>query len=123
EYVFRLLLEKGVDVHFCNTKGFSALWFAVHYHKPKFVRLLVEKGADVNCQDNHGETPLLQAVDNIEILSFLLENGADVNFRSGFESRTPLECAVVLGHEDCVRLLLDKGAGVNLRNEMDETPL
>jgi ankyrin repeat protein len=105
-----------------GSRHFGSQFSAIHLNLSVFWS---KKGADVNCQDNNGETPLLQAVAHgkIEIVSFLLENGADANFRSGFESQTPLECAIARGYEGCVKILLDKGADVNLRDEKGRTPL
>lgn len=55
-------------LHFCIEKGFLDL-----------VKLLVEQGANVNY--NYKESPLIASIKlkQIEIMNYLLENGADVS--------------------------------------------
>lgn len=87
------------------------------------VELLIKQGADVNAK--HEDTVLVQALANkntsIEIIKMLLNaKGIDVNKYStrpmGAYSwyRTPLIAAVYAGNVEAVKLLLAKGAKVNL---------
>lgn len=49
--------------------------------------------------------------------------GHRVNKRGGDENGTPLHAAVRSGNEDRIRLLLDKGADPDVRNEVEQTAL
>jgi ankyrin repeat protein len=55
----------------------------------------------------------------------LIAEGADLNARSHENDggRVPLEDAIEYGHLEAVKLLLDKGAEVNVRNRYGGTPL
>lgn len=60
-------------------------------------------------------------VGNADDVRRLLEEGAYINGNKG--DPTPLHLAAYYGHVECVRLLLEKGAGVDVRNSADCTPL
>jgi len=80
------------------------------------VRALVEnKGADVNTVDGYGYTPLNRAVviNNIALVKFLVEKGADVNFTyvSGY-TYSPLYLAARTGNFEIVKYLVENGADV-----------
>lgn len=44
---------------------------------------ILETGVDIDCRNDHGQTPLIKAVfcRNYELATFLLDRGADVNYR------------------------------------------
>lgn len=70
----------------------------------------------------YGYTPLETAArhGNIDILSLLIDRGADVNFQ-GVSS--PLHEAVFYDHVDEAKFLIDRGANVNARISDNQTPL
>jgi hypothetical protein len=100
----------------------SSLATAAYNGKTETVReMLNDKNVDINeiyacsmTSPTMGYTPLMCAVEkgNIEIVKLLIENGADVNIKSG--RGTALHIAVEYGYPDIVRLLLDKGAEVSI---------
>lgn len=49
--------------------------------------------------------------------------GHRINKRSGDENGTPLQAAIRSGNEDRMRLLLDRGADPDVRNEIELTAL
>jgi ankyrin repeat protein len=77
-------------------------------------RKLVEKGAKIN---RAGWTPLHYACSTgqLKIAEYLIANGANVNSLSPSHT-TPLMMAVNSGNELLIKLLLDKGADLRLRN-------
>jgi len=78
----------------------------------------------VDSRDAMGITPLSLATltEEIEVASYLISKGADVNARND-DGATPLLGAAFLGRAEAVKLLLAKGADPNLRNKRGETPL
>lgn len=71
---------------------------------------LVENGAEVDAHhDRDGRTPLYFAAleDSIDVVRFLVENGADVNPRSAFG--TPLDIALSNGYEEVANYLRSQG--------------
>ena len=56
------------------------------------------------------------------MLDVLLELGADVNLRN-FEQYTALHYAVIHGHEQVVKTLINKGAEIDATNDLGFTPL
>jgi ankyrin repeat protein len=108
------------------------------------VRMLVEAGADLNCQDEDPDfdpeftsktfgdrpehrTPLHYACSEGDVASakVLVEAGADLNIQDG-KMMTPLHLAIEEDHCDCIDLLLNAKANINLGNlssGVDNTPL
>ncbi|KAJ7091786.1 ankyrin repeat-containing domain protein [Mycena epipterygia] len=102
----RLLLDHGVAVH--GEDVTRALRDASFYGLIEIVQLLVQRGPGGDLG------PALEAAvseRHLEILQFLLANGADVN-TSG-DDGTVLQAACREGLTEMVRVLLDHGADVN----------
>ena len=53
----------------------------------------------------------------------LLDKGADVNAKRGDSGQTPLMLATLRGEADTVKILLEKGADVNIRGNSGKTAL
>jgi len=82
-----------------------------------------ERPEDLNMADNAGNTPLqIAALEGfVEIVKFLLENGADVDTRN-IDHETPLIDAVENGHVEVIKLLLDYEANPRLANAKGDEP-
>ena len=80
------------------------------------------KKADVMVRDRRGNTPLQYAAGfgTVEAMRLLLDAGAEVNARNGFEA-TPLIWAA--GNVPKARLLIERGADVNAKTRQGRTPL
>lgn len=59
----------------------------------------------------------------LEAVIYLLKSGADINGLSGIANRSALHEAALRGHFDVVKLLIKKGANINIRNTHKRTPL
>ncbi|KAK6183473.1 hypothetical protein SNE40_010949 [Patella caerulea] len=120
-----LLIARGADPNHVDCTGFTPLIHAVLEEDDKLLRLLLELGADVNKIDNRGETPLHFAVHNgIELLKYMIQNGADINVTSRYERNTPLMEAMVTRKKEIVQMLLDNPKlDVNATNFRKETAL
>ena len=72
------------------------------------------------------KTPLSWAVFGryVEIAKFLLEKGANPNRRNvSFDGGTPLHIAATINHLEIIRLLVENGADLHIRDNNRNTPL
>lgn len=100
------------------------------------IKLLIEKGADINfVHKKSGKNILMEALNRIlsfELVKILIENGANLNHKDKFKN-TCLHLLVEnqlqtikyneSNEEKILKLLIDKGADINARNNMGMTPL
>jgi uncharacterized protein len=110
-----LINDKRTDVDLSNKYGETPLMIASIDGDLTLVKTLVlQKKAMVN---HIGWTPLHYACSkgNLEVAQFLVTNGALVDSPSSGNT-TPLMMAVQSGNEQLIKLLLDKGADIQLRN-------
>ena len=112
-----LLSNQLTDVDVSNKHGETPLMIAsIEGNLPVVKELVLRRKARV---DHIGWTPLhyASARGQIEIAQFLIANGATVDALSPGDT-TPLMMAVQSGNESLVKLLLDKGADLKLRNSV-----
>ncbi|MCU0435170.1 MAG: ankyrin repeat domain-containing protein [Bacteroidia bacterium] len=98
--IISTIISLGVPIDFGNRDGYSALHFAVSSNNPDLVKALIFKGANVNLKSSSGNTPVWRAFMDFRgldsqrmIISFLLENGADLTIgnNSGISPLSMLE--------------------------------
>ena len=72
----------------------------------------------INAQDETGRTPLQWACRgvHINIVEYLIENGADVNARDIYNI-TPLHSLSYRGQTDCMELVIENGADIDVKDE------
>ena len=110
-----LINDKRTDADLSNKYGETPLMMAsIDGDLPIVKTLVLQKKAMVN---HIGWTPLHYACTkgNLEVAQFLIANGAIVDALSPGNT-TSLMMAVQSGNEQLVKLLLDKGADIQLRN-------
>ena len=88
-------------------------------------KLFLAEGIDINAQNERGQTALMRAAEyqRTEMVTLLLEKGADVNLASGWSGRTALMDAAGSGNCVIIKQLAEKGAEINARDELNATPL
>lgn len=118
-------------------QALTPLMLAILEKRPKLASELVKLGANVNNTLDGQKSPLLLACTHqvLETVVLLIENGADVTFKgwspfnvpgSGqirIENVTPLFMASQVGNTEIARLLINRGADVNLMASHGFTPL
>ncbi len=136
----KLLLDYNADTSLKDKWGTTAL-MQISGILPKttseqLVKMLVSKGADVNLQDHNGQTALVRATQgsDITMVELLLDHNPDTSLKDKW-GKTALMYAS--GHsrhpsgirdhhttpEDLVKMLVSKGADVNLLDNSDWTAL
>lgn len=116
--VVKILVAAGADVNRVDTKGCSALSYAL-LSGTDIAPLLIDLGANVNNVNVEGCTPLMFAVAqmrDIETISSIIERGASVNIKRS-DGNTALIDAVRIGYEDAIKILLDANAQTNAIND------
>jgi ankyrin repeat protein len=93
------------------------------------VRRLFSLNPDIiNEKDREDDTAIMKACRNcntIDVVSFLIENGANINDKPYRDSidQTPIIIAAFNGCTDIVRMLIDAGADIHHRNDQGENAL
>jgi ankyrin repeat protein len=113
----RMLVAAGAEVNAANDFGATPLMWAIT--EPEKVRILVGAAADVNARSKMGRTPLYLAAANdgsSATAKLLLEHGAKLEDQA-------LVAAAAANDMATIRLLAEKGAAVNAKDEAGRTPL
>jgi len=135
--VVKLLLSHGADVNAGAYQVSTPLHLAAGRGETKKAKLLLFHGAQVNAQ-GRGWTPLHRAAqwENPDVVALLLSHGAQVNIKRERSGTTPLHTAAGHGKwrrsrfsQDLsidpaavVKILLDHGAEVDVRNGSHNAP-
>ena len=116
--IAKYLIIQGIDTSKLHLADFAAIGDLDK------VRELHKSGINLNSSSTLNDIDYYTALESaswgghINIIEYLVENGADVNFVSGSDmeskyGKTPLISAVVNGQVDIVKYLIDNGADVN----------
>ena len=114
--VTKALIESGCDLNVKNNNGSTAIQKASLINDEQVVYLLHKNGATLNLCLNRATYN-----NNINLVRFFLDNGADVNEKDS-DRNTPLSLALALNFdpstesncdEEIIELLIERGADVN----------
>ncbi len=110
------LIASGVQVNQLAVDGTTALHWAVFKQDLPLVQLLLKKGARPDIRNVYGASPMTVASEhgNYPIMKALVSAGGDFESPNS-EGQTLLMAVVRTGNVDTARLLLDKGAKVNVK--------
>jgi ankyrin repeat protein len=124
--VARFLIGAKADLTKTDSSGYSPMMLAAGQGHAKIVRLLAEAGVRVDVAtkifksdaDQGGETALHRACEkgHAEMVGLLLDmdkSGSMINSVTG-QGRTSLITAAEEGQQECVQILLEKGANVHI---------
>jgi ankyrin repeat protein len=113
--IIRILIHNGADMNF--------LMDAARDGRAEATRALLDLGADWKVEGSNGENPATDAgFRGPEIVKLFLDKGADPNAVST-AGHTMLMNAVYASNLSTMKLLIDAGAEVNVRNKQGECAL
>ncbi|KAI9190717.1 uncharacterized protein BJ171DRAFT_490875 [Polychytrium aggregatum] len=119
----QILIDHDATIEAKSATSPIPLSLACEYGHKDIVALLLARGATLLPNAN-GLSPLhLTSREGFhEISALLIAHGADVEARDVFNGWTPVFFSASEGHLDCVRVLLEAGAKVNVKDENDWLP-
>ena len=123
--VVRVLIDAGADVDIKNSDGRCPLHCACETGALDNVKMLVRAGAGVNVTDNKGNTCLTVAAyfGHTETVRYLV-GLPEVEINSGDANNyTALHRAGQKACPDMVRVLIDAGADIDIKNDSGRSPL
>ena len=87
------------------------------------VQWLIDGGAPLEALTFNGWAPLHRACvkGELEVVRYLLDRGADVNRQDTENERTCLHIAYIFAHFEVAKLLIEAGAGVELKNKVGKS--
>ena len=106
-------IKSGADLQETNEAGESVLACALRAGcSMDTLMLLIESGADIFDFDDEGVSIFDMAItyDNIPMVSYLIEQGIDVNKTTRKSGFTALMAAACYGRVEIAKMLLEKGA-------------
>ena len=86
---------------------------------------MIKLGFNINAKCNHGFTPLHYAIryGSEIIVKILLENGANIETKTGQQCLTPLMKAIMGNRLSIAKVLIEHGASLKKRNIDGMSPL
>ncbi|CAG2250680.1 Putative ankyrin repeat protein MM_0045 [Mytilus edulis] len=104
--VVRILIDKGSNIDFRDTNGWTPSMAACEHGHKSIVELLLKSEANVRQADNYGWTPFMRACGkgHADVVKILIENGIKINQKDKY-GQTPFMLAIENGHHNIVELL------------------
>jgi ankyrin repeat protein len=125
----RLLIERGADVNAKDDMQDSPFLYAGAEGRLEILRMTLAAGADLKSTNRYGGTALIPAAHHghVQVVRELLKTAIDVDHVNRLGWTALLE-AIILGdggaaHTEIVRLLVARGANVQLADAQGVTPL
>ena len=133
EDILVLLLKRGAAPNTHDIMGTNSLFTAVRNNNLKIVQLLLKTGSDPNVKTIDGEGVLNDYPDTTkpEIIEELINYGYDVNTKVNYrydfgtkpEDNAEHLIFYMLKHPHLVKVMVEKGAKINVENKSKRTPL
>lgn len=124
--VAELLVKRGADLRACRKRGETAIHVAAWKGNISIVRMLLDAGVEIDIRDKlWNETPLYKAAcqNHLPVSQLLHERGADLR-ACNRDGGMAFHYAAFFGHVDSIRMMLDFGVDVEIRDlEWNETAL
>lgn len=118
-------VDNGVDAHERNKDNKTPLMIAAGEGNIEICELLIGLGAKF--EDGDAQVALFEAAEmgNLTpgIFDFLKQHGSNINAAKSNSGTTALMIAAENGHDEVCRLLIEKGADVNISDQLGDSAL
>ena len=121
--VYKFFLDKNAKTNLINDEGENILHSAIYSGILDRVKQVLNKD-NINGKSKDGTTPLLLSLslENQEISSYLIDNGACINC-SDLEGNLPIHLASFFGLKQIVLKLIQKGSILSKKTKKGNLPL
>lgn len=123
--IVKVLLDNGADINLLDNINMSPLNTAINENKTEIANLLIERGANVNYKNIFGITSqhLAARNKNSSVLKNLLsKKEIEIDPMDG-TGASPLIYASIKGDIECMKILLDNGANINVIDINGRSPI
>ncbi|KAK2575935.1 hypothetical protein KPH14_007297 [Odynerus spinipes] len=120
--VVKCLIAHGADINAVSDSGSTAVRSTCFMTHMDIVVYLVENGADILKANYNGGTCLINSVQSVELCTFLLNHGADVNARD-IQNKTALHYAIQEHRLRATKLFLKHNADPHIRSRFNDDAL
>nr|AFI99112.1 ankyrin repeat protein Diego [Clytia hemisphaerica] len=123
--IVELLLNSGADYSLADNNGVRPLHYAVQNNHRDVVATMIRTGRVTDEPDKDQRTALMWAAlkGHMNVLKVLL-GGKNVNINAvGINKQTALHMSCQTGNLECVQLLIQHKADVNMMDQQQHTPL
>ncbi len=120
--VVKLLLQNGARIDARNSSGHPPLYAAVMAGRTQVAQYLIKLNAPFDADYLLSEAVRNQVQDR-DVIDLLLDNGANIDHISSEHGDTPLMLAIREQNRVLTKLLISRGADVNLAGASGERPL
>ncbi|CAB4029160.1 ankyrin repeat domain-containing 29, partial, partial [Paramuricea clavata] len=113
------LLNCGASINKCRKDKTSPLWIACQMGHSNVVKLLLYAGASVDQCREDGSTPLFKACHkgHVRVVDHLLNHHIKPELGLLKNGQSALHGACLFGHLNIVKLLVEAGGQVDIRNQ------
>jgi ankyrin repeat protein len=126
-----ILINHNCNVNIKDYYNRNALFYAINSSSSgsndnlDIIKMLISNDILINEEDSEGYSPLSMAVIKgiKEVVTCLVNNGADVDYKSILDGNTPLHYAVINNKPDLIYILLSKKPNLSIKNKNEQTPL
>ena len=122
----RLLVDKGANIHAKDNQGRTTLDIAIEQDNKEITQWLESKGAK-SSEPGDGKNILHRSAANSTAKEFkaMFTQTLDISLRDAKDNNgfTPLHCAIQFWRTGNAKLLIDKGADLNVQDNEGYTPL
>lgn len=124
-----MMMQGKVDLNHCTEQGWTPIYLATRWNDIRILELLFSNmpNFDINTREYNGKTALyLAAFDqNVSVVRYLLEKGADISIAEGIGGSNPIHVACTLDDLDALTSLLsfDCSRAIIARTVAGQTPL
>ncbi|KAE8358042.1 ankyrin repeat-containing domain protein [Aspergillus caelatus] len=125
QQIVEVLSKHAADINATRGRRGNPLHAVSSQGHQQIVKVLLQHGADIDGKGGRYASPLSAALmeGHQPVVEIILRHGADLNSVSSLRGWTALHVVSFIGHMEAVKLLLEKGADITVRDHEGRTPL